>query len=257
MSFGQIAFIMLLMLLKRNGKNAYQVLWSNANMSAINDEESLTPESDGQPEEKPLDPQENELWERIKTTPEDTMKQIRDKLALVNTYNDNYPNGLEIDKAKSILEFLEQKMEKMHEKENERQQGIDLWKHIEIMPEDDISEIQNKIDLVCTFIHRYSYPYGLKISEAESMLNCLEQKMEIWVNVNNSGTVELGENKPVFLEQVRRREQEVSLDAMSQDAFVAKLKELLGHYSDLRIEDYRGWIKEDTYNKLFDVIFPL
>ena len=39
MSFGQIAFIMLLMLLKRNGKNAYQVLWSKANVAVENDEE--------------------------------------------------------------------------------------------------------------------------------------------------------------------------------------------------------------------------
>lgn len=61
MSFGQIAFIMLLMLLKRNGKNAYQVLWGSAYMSAINDEESLTLELDGEPEETPHDSQENDL----------------------------------------------------------------------------------------------------------------------------------------------------------------------------------------------------
>lgn len=51
MSFCQIAFIMLLMLLKRNGKNAYQVLWGKANVAIENEEESKTPETDGEPEE--------------------------------------------------------------------------------------------------------------------------------------------------------------------------------------------------------------
>ena len=321
--FGQVAILLLLMNLRRDGRNAYQVLWDNTKMMAVSDEESLTPELEGELEEAPRNPHEKDLWERIEAAPEDTMKQIHDKLDLVNTYVDNYPNGLEIDKAmsflnrlkqkmekmqekenerqqgidlwkhiesmpeddiaeiqnkrelvfsflhrygypyslkvdtaKSMLNHLEQKMEKMLEKENERQQGIDLWKHIESMPEDDIAEIQNKRELVFTFIHRYGYPSGLKIDAAEFILNRLEQKMERWRKIDNSGTKELGENKPVFLEQVRQREQEVSLGAMSQDAFVVLLKDLLNHYRDLRLEDYKGWIKADTYNKLLDAIFP-
>ena len=255
MSFGQIAFIMLLMLLKRNGKNAYQVLWGNANIIAVSDEEGLTTELNEEPEETPRNPQESDLWKRIEAVPEDTVDQIRYKLGLLNTYVDSYPDGLEIDKAMSLLECLEQKIEKMREKENEIQQGIDSWKHIESMHENNIAEIQNKRELVFTFIHRYGYRYGLNIYAAESMLNRLEQKMETWKNMDNSGIEELGKNKPILLQQVKQVEYEVSMGLMSQDAFVAKLKELLGHYSDLRIEDYRGWINEDSYDKLIEAVF--
>lgn len=65
MSFGQIAFIMLLMLLKRHGKNAYQVLWGYANRSAVSDEESLTSKLEEKQEDTPRNPQESDLWERI------------------------------------------------------------------------------------------------------------------------------------------------------------------------------------------------
>ena len=250
MSFGQIAFVVLLMLLRRDGKNAYQVLWGNANMIAENEEESKTPELEGKPEETPRNLLESDLWERIEVVPEDTVEQIHYKLGLLNTYVDNYPNGLEIDKAMSLLDCLEQKMEKMREKEDE---GINLWRHIETLPEDDITKIQDKMDLIFSFIN-HDYLSDLKY-EAESLWHRLRKKMEIWVNMNNSGTEELGGNKSLLLQQVKQVEHEVSMGMMSQDAFVAKLKELLGHYSDLRIEDYRGWINEDSYNKLIEAVF--
>lgn len=66
MSFGQIAFIMLLMLLRRDGKNAYQVLWGNANIITVSDEESLTTELEGEPEETSRNPQDKRFVELFK-----------------------------------------------------------------------------------------------------------------------------------------------------------------------------------------------
>lgn len=59
---------------------------------------------------------------------------------------------------------------------------------------------------------------------------------------------ELNANKQTLLEAVRDMEQqEVAPGAMTMDAFVQKLIELFHHYSDLKKEDYKGWISEEAY----------
>lgn len=88
-------------------------------------------------------------------------------------------------------------------------------------------------------------------------------KEEIWRYyvknyVRNRGKTggELGNNKTTFLEQVRMNERnQVFAGIMSQEVFIQKLIELLSYYADLELEDYRGWIEEDTYNKLIDAVF--
>ena len=62
---------------------------------------------------------------------------------------------------------------------------------------------------------------------------------------------ELKDNKQTLLEGVKNMEQQdVVSGAMTMDAFVQKLIELLHHYSDLKKEDYKGWISEEAYRKL-------
>lgn len=66
---------------------------------------------------------------------------------------------------------------------------------------------------------------------------------------------ELGNEKQTLLEAVRDMEQQdVASGAMTMDAFVEKLIELLHHYVDLRKEDYRGWISEEAYRKLEEAL---
>lgn len=64
---------------------------------------------------------------------------------------------------------------------------------------------------------------------------------------------ELGntENKKVLLCQVQQKERnEVVSGIMTQDAFVGLLKQLLDYYSDLKPEDYLGWVSEGIYQRL-------
>lgn len=59
---------------------------------------------------------------------------------------------------------------------------------------------------------------------------------------------ELKDNKQTLLEEVKNMEQQdVVSGAMTMDAFVQKLIELFHHYSDLKKEDYKGWISEEAY----------
>lgn len=66
---------------------------------------------------------------------------------------------------------------------------------------------------------------------------------------------ELKDNKRTLLEAVNSMEQQdVASGTMTMDGFVQKLIELLHHYSDLKKEDYQGWISEEAYRKLEDAL---
>ena len=57
--------------------------------------------------------------------------------------------------------------------------------------------------------------------------------------------MELGSNKKILLEQVRNIK-----DRTPKTELLAKLKDLLNYYSDLRIEDYKGVIDDDLFEDL-------
>lgn len=60
---------------------------------------------------------------------------------------------------------------------------------------------------------------------------------------------ELGnkENKNILLEQIKSKQQEVASGSMNREDFVKLLKDLIHNYSDLNMEDYKGWINDETY----------
>ena len=66
---------------------------------------------------------------------------------------------------------------------------------------------------------------------------------------------ELGNKKQNLLEQVKMMEQQnVVTGNMAMEAFVQKLIELLHYWSDLKKEDYKGWISEEAYRKLEEAL---